>query len=555
MLSFIKRNHRLLFYIAWFLVNLIQAGYTELFDDEAYYWVYAQFPDWGYFDHPPLIALLIKAGYAIFPNELGVRIFIVLLNTATIFITQQLLAKKDDYLFYAIACSIAVVQIGGIIAVPDIPLLFFVALFFWLYQRFIERRTIWRAVLLGLSIASMLYSKYHGVLIVLCTLASNPKLFTRYQTYIVTAVALLTFAPHLYWQYTREFPSVQYHLFERSASAYDTRFTIEYLVGQLAMAGPLMGWLLLKAAFDYKPGRELERALKYTLVGFYGFFLVSSFRGRVEANWTVPAFVALIVLSHQSLLRQAAWRSWLYKSLPVALIFVLLIRIYMFPLIPRASWFPKDEFHENKSWVAEIKERAQGLPVVFIGSYQHASKYWFYSKTPSLSMNDIEYRRNNYNFWPLEDSLIGKKVMVVGVYDSLTQTDRLKKLGNKASYVYAPYFSFSKVNIRYEGKPLLVNKQFTVQGIIETPPNYLPFFQQSPYDTASIQLAFENENEKILFFPAGITVQQIQQVNQPFRVQVPVDLPAGKYTFRFSISTCIPKSSSMNSIGARIIIE
>ena len=555
MLSFIKRNHRLLFYIAWFLVNLIQAGYTELFDDEAYYWVYARFPDWGYFDHPPLVALLIKAGYAIFPNELGVRIFIVLLNTATIFITQQLLAKKDDYLFYAIACSIAVVQIGGIIAVPDIPLLFFVSLFFWLYQRFIERMTIWRAVLLGLSIAAMLYSKYHGVLIVLCTLASNPKLFTRYQTYIVTVVALLAFAPHLYWQYIHGFPSVQFHLFERSANAYDTRFTIEYLVGQLALAGPLMGWLLLKAAFDYKPKKELDRALKYTLVGFYGFFLISSFRGRVEANWTVPAFVALIVLSHQYLLQQTAWRSWLYKSLSISLIFVLLIRIYMFPLIPRASWFPKDEFHENKSWVAEIKERAQGLPVAFIGSYQHASKYWFYSKTPSMSMNDIEYRRNNYNFWPLEDSLIGKKVMVVGVYDSLTQTDRLTKLSKKASHVYMPYFSFSRVNIRYEDKPLLENKQFTVQGSIETPPNYLPFFQQSPYDTASIQLAFENENEKILFFPAGITVRQIQQVNQPFRIRVPVDLPAGKYTFRFSISTCIPKSRSMNSAGTRIKIE
>ncbi|WP_315819032.1 hypothetical protein [Paraflavitalea speifideaquila] len=80
-------------------MNLIQAGYTELFDDEAYYWVYAQFPDWGYFDHPPLIALLIKAGYSIFPNELGVRFFIVLLNTATIFITRQLLPKKMTTFF------------------------------------------------------------------------------------------------------------------------------------------------------------------------------------------------------------------------------------------------------------------------------------------------------------------------------------------------------------------------------------------------------------------------------------------------------------------------
>ena len=129
-MKFITRNHRLFFFLIWFLINLIQAGTTELFDDEAYYWIYSQYPARGYFDHPPMIAWLIKAGYTIFPYELGVRLFIVLMNTATLFIIQKLTEKKNDFLFYAIAASIAVAQIGGIIAVPDIPLLFFVSLVF-----------------------------------------------------------------------------------------------------------------------------------------------------------------------------------------------------------------------------------------------------------------------------------------------------------------------------------------------------------------------------------------------------------------------------------------
>lgn len=553
--GFIKRNHQLLFYVAWLLISLLQAGCTELFDDEAYYWVYAQFPDWGYFDHPPVIALLIKAGYALFSNELGVRFWIVLLNTATLFLIQQLLAKKDYYLFYTIACSIAVVQIGGILAVPDIPLLFFVALFFWLYQRFTARMTVARALLLGISAACMLYSKYHGLLIILCTLASNPRLFTRYPTYLAAAVALLAFTPHIYWQYTHGFPSVQFHLFERNTRSYAIGYTLEYLAGQLALAGPLMGWLLLQAAFSYKPLNTTERAMSYTLTGFYGFFLLSSFRGHIEANWTVPAFTALIVLSHQHLLGQPSWRSWLYKSLPISLLIVWLMRIYLLPLAPLAGWFPKDEFHENKTWVAEIKARAQGLPVVFVGSYQQASKYWFYCQTPAFSMNDIEYRRNNYNFWPIEDTLIGKKALVVDVYDSITQVHRLAGLSNKATQIYDPYFSFSRVNIRYDDKPLLAGKQFSVQGFIEAPAHYLPFFQQSPYDTAAILLAFEDRQEKIHLFPSGLTVRNIQQANQPFRLQAPVDLPAGKYTFRFAISTCIPQSPSINSLGASIIVE
>lgn len=551
MLSFIKKNHRLLFYLTWFIINLIQAGFTELFDDEAYYWVYAQFPEWGYFDHPPMIALLIKAGYALFPNELGVRFFIVLLNTATIFITQQLLAKKNDGLFYAIAYSMAIVQLGGVIAVPDIPLLFFVSLYFWIYQRFAERMTIGYSVLLGLSVALMVYSKYHGVLIVMATLAANPRLFSRYQTYVVAAVALLAFGPHLYWQYTHGFPSVQFHLFERSASSYDTKFTIEYLVGQLALAGPFMGWLLIKAAFDYKPGREVERALKFTLVGIYGFFLLSSFRGRIEANWTVPAFIGLIVLSHQFLLQQPAWRNWLYKSLPLTVVLVFLVRIYMLPVIPRASWFPKDEFHDNKTWVRAVEDRAKGMPVVFVGSYQKASKFWFYSKTPSLSMNNIEYRRNNYNFWPVEDSLLGKSVLAVGGYDSIVMADRIPEIRHAATHVFSPYYSFSKINVRYNAT--WKHQQLTVKGTFETPGHYLPFLQQRPYDTASIFFAFEDEHDKVTIVPTGLTVRHIERTNQPFQLQQAVALPPGQYTLRFAISTCMPAYRSMNSTGTRIL--
>ena len=195
MKDFIKTNHRTVFYLSWFLVNILQAAFTGLLDDEAYYWIYSLFPSWGYFDHPPMIALLIKAGTSIFGGELGVRFFIVLMNTLTIYLISLLLEKKDDKLFYTIAGTLVVAQIGGIIAVPDLPLLFFAALFFILYRRFIREMNILNSILLGIGIALMLYSKYHGILLVLFTLLSNPSLFKKYQTYITTFTTLIAFAP------------------------------------------------------------------------------------------------------------------------------------------------------------------------------------------------------------------------------------------------------------------------------------------------------------------------------------------------------------------------
>ena len=37
---------------AWGLLNLLQANWTELANDEAYYWYFSQHLDWGYSTTP-----------------------------------------------------------------------------------------------------------------------------------------------------------------------------------------------------------------------------------------------------------------------------------------------------------------------------------------------------------------------------------------------------------------------------------------------------------------------------------------------------------------------
>src|SRR6476620_3136159 len=117
--AFFSRHHRKIFFGCWLLLNLIQSSVTGLIDDESYYWVYSRFLAWGYFDHPPMIAMLIKVGYAIFHNELGVRLLTIILSTASLWITESLIEKKNAFLFYAICGSMALAQIGGMLAVPD----------------------------------------------------------------------------------------------------------------------------------------------------------------------------------------------------------------------------------------------------------------------------------------------------------------------------------------------------------------------------------------------------------------------------------------------------
>ena len=66
-----------------FILNILQAHFTELISDEAYYWYYAQNMAWGYFDHPPMVALIVKISSLFFGGELGVRFISTVLSAGT----------------------------------------------------------------------------------------------------------------------------------------------------------------------------------------------------------------------------------------------------------------------------------------------------------------------------------------------------------------------------------------------------------------------------------------------------------------------------------------
>jgi hypothetical protein len=548
-MAFLRKHHLVIFFTAWFLVNLFQAAYTELLDDEAYYWMYSKFLDWGYYDHPPMIAILIKAGYHLFANELGVRFFIVTLNTLTLLIIYKLLPRKEDRLFYALATSIAVLQIGGIIAVPDLPLCFFVAFFFLIYREFLENRSVINSLLLGLAMSLMLYSKYHGVLIIFFTLFSNWKLLKTYHAYLAALTGFVLFLPHLYWQYSNGYPSLYYHLLERNAPAYRFSFTIEYLFGQVLLAGPIVGWLVIWAAVRYKTKDLFEKALKFSMVGFYIFFLISSLRGRVEANWTVPALVPLFILSHQYLQEHLKWERLLIKLLPVTLFLVAIARIFLVFDTSSIKRLKKDEFHQNRLWAQKLSQITHGLPVVFTKSYQDPSKFWFYSGTPSFGLNTPDYRRNNFNYWPVEDSFFNKKVTVVSWKDYPYQKDSvLTPKGNFISFVIDSFYSFSKVKISIPIKAEVSKgklSQFPLSFSVTE--NHLIAFRQPRIKSASVELHVFKDNEFIKQFFTDIPVSAITQKQQTVKTDIAIGLPPGTYQGRFAMPSCLEMDPSLNS--------
>nr|WP_294859436.1 glycosyltransferase family 39 protein [uncultured Fluviicola sp.] len=557
------RNHTALCNIAlllgWLLINLIQAAFTGLANDEAYYWMYSGNLDYGYFDHPPAIALLIKTGYALFHNELGTRLLIVLMGTFFIWITFLLTNRRSFLLFFLMACSISCLEVYGFIAVPDAPLLFFTATFFLLYKRWSENNRFTYALLLGLNIAALLYCKYHGLLIIFFTLISNLSLLKKKQFYLIVMVSVMAYLPHILWQISNDYPSYQYHVLTKSQDPYKPLDSVLFILGQLMIAGPITGILLFFSAFKYRVQNPMEKAMKYSFVGFMVFFLLSTLNAPVEANWTAAAFVPILVLGYNYVTSTVRLKKWMVILSVVSCVLFLFIRTNLaFDLVPAVGSKLMPEFYGWKIWAGQIKEKVGDTPVVFANSYQKASKYSFYTGNVSLSLNNVQYRRNQFDIWNIEESLQGKSVAYIPNWELAGENVHTFQTGKgELQYILIDNFrSYARINITTPKPRYTFHAGDVIQLPLTLENQYgkpVSFGKNSVYPDWLVFCVFHEEKqigeEKILWMN-GITLFDSLETSATFTVPS----QKGVYYLRISIKNgWLPPG--INSRLIRIIVE
>ena len=109
------------------LTRMVMSALLPLSFDEAYYWRWSQHLALGYWDHPPLIAYVIRLGTLIFGDtEFGVRFIPLLLSIGATWAVWRAAAivLKSEYagavaaLFYNLNLMVGV---EALVATPDAP--------------------------------------------------------------------------------------------------------------------------------------------------------------------------------------------------------------------------------------------------------------------------------------------------------------------------------------------------------------------------------------------------------------------------------------------------
>lgn len=441
----VSSNKLILLFIAiWALLNALQGAFTELHPDEAYYWLYARFMDWGYFDHPPMVALFIRIGDSVFSHSaFALRFVTIVLNACGIFLLWKTLSVygRNGLLFVLLFSGTLFFHVYAFVTTPDSPLFFFTACFFYLYQRYLKEVKPITVFCLMLVVACMLYSKYHAVLVFLFVIIGNLKVVLRPSFWLIIFGAACLFIPHVLWQLDHHLPSIQYHLFDRSSSSYHLSYSLDFLLGQLVLTSPLLGWFFYYSAYRLKSIDPFISSLKAVGFGFLMFFLFSTFKGRVEPHWTLVGVLALFMLCYIHLQASPKLPKWFYKVAYANVILILLIRmLFAFPL-PFSSSIPvAKNFHGNKQQAHALRERAGDRYVLFLGSFQEASNYNFYNNTSKAMPYSARYsRKNQYDNWPIEDSLRNRTVLYLresADAGPVAEQDSIQ-IGNRFFYIKA----------------------------------------------------------------------------------------------------------------------
>ncbi|WP_448702258.1 ArnT family glycosyltransferase [Mucilaginibacter sp. AW1-3] len=551
------------FLLFWTLFNALQSYTLELHGDEAYYWVYSRFLDWGYFDHPPMVAIFIRIGDSIMHNELGLRLLTVITNSASLYLLWLILKRYavDAKWFIAIASGLFIFHMYGFTTTPDSPLFFFTVLFYYFYQRYIDEDKWGLALILGVVAACLLYSKYHGILVIGLTLCANIKLLRRKSFWLIAVLASILFIPHVLWQFQHDFPSLKYHLVDRSEK-YNIEFTATYPLGQLAMAGPFIGWFLYYSAAKVKIKDTFIRTLVVNCIGTFLFFWLNTFKGNVQMHWTLVAYVPLVMLVLIRFKQSAYPPKWFYNLTLVNLAFILFLRIallFQFPFVMKIGQF--ESYFGFREWTKQVHQIVGDNYVVIRDGFQDPSKYNYYSNSlKAVSYDTRYYRKTQYDMWPIEDSMQHKKALYMSEYNEPgATTDSLVALYGRKWYIGwvddVQTYQKAEIGILSGIRSAKPGQNVTMDLLLAADRldlfmTVVPKLRLAP-DKAFLEACFmQNGDLKLASKPLDSNIPH--EGRYQFKFKVP-DKP-GKYELSFSIRT-VPFPGSKNSQTIEFTVE
>jgi len=390
------------------LIRLVVAATAPLAPDETYYWVWSHALAAGYLDHPPMVALWIKAGTLIAgQTALGVRLvgpLAAALASWMLFDTGRVLfpGTKAGVVAAVLLNASLLLGVGTVIMTPDSPLLFFWTATLWAMARLAAGGAGGWWLAAGVFGGLALDSKYTGLFLwagvglwVLLVPAVRFWL-RRWQPWVAGLIGLALFSPVLVWNAEHGWAGFA----KQGGRVGDWKparavgFLAELVGGQIGLATPLVWALcmigLVVAVRRSWRGRDagwpllVALSLPPVLV-----FVQHAVGDRVQGNWPAIIYPALTVAAGAMLPAKRWWTGAAGLGFAITVLAYVQATTGLIPLPPKLD--PIAMRLAGWDAVAEqVSRKAVDAAFVAVDGYAVASElaWWMPNGVPIVGMDD-----------------------------------------------------------------------------------------------------------------------------------------------------------------------
>jgi 4-amino-4-deoxy-L-arabinose transferase-like glycosyltransferase len=426
------------------IVRLATAALAPLAPDETYYWEWSRHLAAGYLDHPPAIALFVRAGTLVLgATPFGVRLGCVvagaLASAVLVHVSGTLGGDRAMLRAALIIACMPLAQIGLALATPDAPLLLFWSVALAALVAAVRGgrapRTLLAWAMTGLAVGCALETKYTAVLLavgVAAALAAQRSLHSTLLTpgpYLALALALFVFAPNILWNAQHGWISFDYQLthglaiHRGSALEHELRM----LGAQVGLVTPLLLAMLGAVVFDALRLRNDPLRAAFAIIASvtWMFFAGTALRAAVEPSWQAPAYLSAIALAAAAPIprSRAFFRAAVALAAAMTLVFYLHATVPFLPVNPAldatGAGFGWDTLAAHVN--AARADAPRGVTAWTGGErYQEASELAFHlADHPVTFAIDVHARPNQYDLWPsfASRARIGDRlILVLGLF-------------------------------------------------------------------------------------------------------------------------------------------
>ncbi len=366
------------------MLKLALAAWLPVTGDEAYFYLWARHLDYGYYDHPPLIAWLLWPLQGIAPWTPLLRLPAVLVSLAVALGMYGMLRAHGEVRARAAALLFALVPVYLLVPVPttDTPLLLFAFASVWALQRALATAGAGWYALAGVLLGLAFLSKYFAVLLgaaYLVLYAARVREALHWRGFaLLAACALALVAVNVLWNYEHCWDNILFNLYNRNVDEQASLVKpLLFVVVQLYLATPVVVYYLARR------GRELASALCEPANAVLGFaFAVPlallglvSVSKEVGLHWVLAFYPFLFLLAGRTLAMEQLRAGVLFMAGFSALHLAVMVALLA---VPTSAWRGLERYSElvfllhTEEVAAEI-ERLAGERVLLSTSYTPSS--------------------------------------------------------------------------------------------------------------------------------------------------------------------------------------